>query len=46
MESIKWKRLDKETFNLKINGVDMGNWNQSQMRHLIQITDNAIEDYN
>lgn len=45
MESIIWKKIDEETHNLNINGVDMGNWNRSQMRHLIQVTDNAIEDY-
>ena len=37
MESIIWKKIDEETHNLNINGVDMGNWNRSQMRHFIQV---------
>ena len=43
--SIEWKRLDDENFNLRINGTSIGNWHLSQMRHLIQETDNAIENY-
>ena len=45
MEAIEWKRIDDETFNFKLNGVDLGNWNKSKMRHLIEVTDNAIENY-
>ena len=45
MESIEWRRVDKEHHHLFINGVDMGVWDRSRMRHLIQQTDNAIEDY-
>ena len=36
MEAIEWKRLDNENFNLKINGVDLGTWHLSKMRHFIQ----------
>lgn len=45
MENIKWTKIDKEHFQLKINGVEMGTWHQSQMRHLIEETDKAIENY-
>ena len=45
MEAIEWTKIDQENFNLKINGVDMGKWHLSQMRHFIQETDNAIENY-
>ena len=45
MEAIEWIRIDKEHFRLKINGVDMGKWHLSQMRHFIGVTDEAIENY-
>lgn len=45
MESIVWVRKDDEHFALKLNGVDLGTWHLSQMRHFIQETDNAIEYY-
>lgn len=45
MEAIEWIKQDKEHFLLKINGVKMGVWNLSQMRHFIQITDNVIDTY-
>ena len=45
MEAIEWKKKDKENFNLTINGVDMGVWNLSQMRHFIEVTDNVIDTY-
>lgn len=45
MENIIWTRVGKEEHQLKINGVDMGIWDRSKMRHFIQQTDNAIEDY-
>lgn len=45
MEAIEWKRIDNEHFKLKLNGVDLGTWHLSQMRHFIQVTDNAIENY-
>ena len=32
----------KDHFKLNINGVEMGEWEQSDLRHLIETVDNAI----
>jgi len=53
MECIEWKpaidsktgNIKPEHFNLKINGVDCGEWDYPRMRHLIEVTDNTIENY-
>lgn len=42
MINIELKEQDKDHWKLLINGVDMGTWERSQLRHLIQEIDNTI----
>ena len=34
---------EKSHYHININGVDMGKWETSQVRHLIETLDNFIE---
>ncbi len=36
------KPLDKDYYHFFINGVDLGTWERSQLRQLIQDIDNVI----
>ena len=36
------KPADKDHWQLNINGVTMGIWERSQLRHLIEVIDNTI----
>ena len=39
---LELKPQDKDYYKMVINGVDMGTWERSQLRQLIQDIDNVI----
>jgi len=40
-ESIECNKTKTDHYNIKINGVDLGEWELSQIRHFVQILDNC-----
>ena len=42
MNNIEINKVDNDYWHIKVNGVDFGTWEQSQIRHLIEKLDNEI----
>ena len=42
MNNIEIKELGNDYWQIKVNGVDFGTWEKSQIRELIETLDNAI----
>lgn len=40
--TIEVKPTEKDHYNLVINGVILGEWERSDLRHLIEVIDNSI----
>ena len=40
--TIELNKVEKDYYELKINGASIGTWERSDLRHLIQVIDNEI----
>lgn len=40
--TIELSKVEKDYYELKINGTSIGTWERSDLRHLIQVIDNEI----